>query len=105
MFAFARRSASGASAPAPADGDCAAEPSARGVHDALAVLLRGVDSSGAQGEVRGLLLRAAEGAVRARIFWRFSVACEKTFLSREEEEGEPGGEGGEMFEFAPACDA
>jgi hypothetical protein len=41
----------------------------------LTALLRGVDSRGAQGEVRGLLLRAEAGAALDRIFWRFSVAC------------------------------
>jgi hypothetical protein len=80
-LALANLSASGASAHELPPGDAAAlkEDSARGVQEALesplAVLLRGVESRGAHGEVSGLLLRTADGAVLERIFWRFSVAC------------------------------
>ena len=81
LFAFANLSASGTSpTPCPPHGDVAplAHTTPMGVTDVLSApplpLLRGVVRTGAQGEVRGLLLREGAGAALDRIFCRFSVA-------------------------------
>jgi hypothetical protein len=71
LFALASLSARGASTPC--GNDTAPEhASACGVADALVSprlsLERGVERTGAQGEVRGLLLRAAAGAALDKIF-------------------------------------
>ncbi len=74
LFAFASLSASGVSPVTLAPGDMAAlaDDSPSGVQDALESprvdLLRGVERNGAQGDVRGLLLRAAAGAAFDKIF-------------------------------------
>jgi hypothetical protein len=72
LFALASRSASGASATSLALGDAALADMPSGVPvtllSPLPALLRGVESRGAQGEVSGLLLRAAAGAALDRIF-------------------------------------
>ena len=72
LFALANLSASGATSQAPGEVAVLADDMPSGVHvtlpSPLPDLLRGVDSKGAQGEVSGLLLRAAAGAALDSIF-------------------------------------